>query len=88
MDACQVLLLRLWQSNRDSKHRGLSNIYHIKHEGKKFNLYHCLNMIGSHLLEVNSVEPRELDSRHKLGKGFRFTRLTNEKGLNLELRNP
>lgn len=36
MDTSQIL------SDKDSKHRGFSNIYHIKHEGKRFKLFPLL----------------------------------------------
>lgn len=36
IDACQILLGRPWQSDRDTKHWGKENSYSVKHQGKRF----------------------------------------------------
>nr|KAJ0186734.1 hypothetical protein LSAT_V11C900500100 [Lactuca sativa] len=38
MDACHILLGRPWQFDRDMMHRGMSNEYGLRHNGKKIML--------------------------------------------------
>mgnify|MGYP005829008687 FL=1 len=55
MDACQLLLGRPWQFDRDAVHAGKSNTYTFKHDGRR----HVLKPMLDSVITINMEVPKK-----------------------------